>query len=201
MTEEQARHLMAVVRRRLRQVGITADAYPEHDDMLAEGYWHAWRAVERMPADSPYSWKTIAGREAILAARKYLGRRASGRMRTQQLGTPAYEAAHNQGRALTAADREAHRAALPLSSLSEAEWLSLEPAWDGGFPAADARLQLWVVSPPLTEAQQEILDLIYRDGLSTSEASRRLGIANASAVARHKSALNRYRRRLFRAAP
>lgn len=198
MSEEQARHLMAFVTLALLRVRIMREEYPDYEDMRAEGYYHAWRAVEQMPPDCPYSWKTIAAREAILAARKYLTGRKGGRMRTTQIQTPAYQAKHGGEEPLTESEREAHRPPLSLSYLDEDEWDALEPAWDGGFPAADARLQLWLISPPLTEAQQEILALIYRDGLSTSEASRRLGIAINSAAARHESALNRYRRRLSR---
>lgn len=192
MTEERRlpsiQDLRCVVRAGLRLYDLTSE-HPEYDDLESEAVLGAWRALNGAAARGAYSWTTIATNAGVWAAREYLQSRRSGRMAMADLQSAWYQ---RRLKAPPSAEREAAQA--PPLSLDSLPVEVYENAWDGGFPAADARLQLWLLAPDLTLAQREALRLVYLRGCSESEAARQLGITHTSLVERLNAALRKYRR-------
>jgi DNA-directed RNA polymerase specialized sigma24 family protein len=189
MTEPQARHLIAIVRRNLQQDGLGPDAQPEYDDLLGEAILAAYGAVTRGVGGTAFSWKTIAGRAGVWAAREYLRSRRSGRIVDGRVQTDYYR---QRWRTHPTAEQETAQA--PPLSLDTFPVEVYEASWDGGIAAADARLQLWLLSPALTPGQRVALRLVYAEGRTESEAARCLGITHSSLAERLKNALTKYRR-------
>lgn len=196
MTEDQLDHLRLIVRIALRDRGLVPGSTPEYDDALAEAYLAAWRAVSRMSASSPHSWKTIAARAGYWGAQEYLASKRSGRMAWKALRRPSY--LKRRGREWTEAETHAQEAPWSLSDIPESVY---ERSWDGGFAAADARLELWLLRPPLSLGERQVFTLLYRHNLSMTESARRLGISYSAFAERYRRLISKYRIAAGLAAP